>query len=104
MNDKLNTLIVTGIILNTIFSLFFISSQETEFIKFTLITLSIPLLTSYIGIYMVLNDNLKWGYRLILIGSALFVPIGIIAILGVNKIKKSQEDSTFEERKRELEK
>jgi len=103
MNNNLNGIIIGGLAINTIFSLLFISSQEHEFVNIITILLTIPLLISYIGVYMVSSKQLKWGYRLIIIGSALFAPIGLIAILGVNKAKKAQELSYFEKRKKELE-
>jgi len=98
--SRLNMGIIIGLSINVIMTIMFAS--ENAKMGLFLLVLIVPILLSLYGIIMVLNEKLKWGYRLIIIGSAFFVPIGLIAILGVKKAQKDNEDSEFEQRREEL--
>jgi len=97
---RLNMGIIIGIGINILVTMMFAS--ENANMGLFLLILIVPLFLSLYGIIMVLNEKLKWGYRLIIIGSAFFVPIGLIAILGVKTAQKKNDDSDFEKRKEEL--
>ena len=98
--SRLNMGIIIGISINVLLTMMF-ASENAKMGLFLLIMI-IPILISLYGIIMVLNEKLKWGYRLIIIGSAFFVPIGLIAILGVKSAQKENDDLDFEKRREEL--
>ena len=98
--SRLNMGIIIGISINVLLTMMF-ASENANMGLFLLIMI-VPLLVSIYGIIMVLNEKLKWGYRLIIIGSACFAPIGLIAILGVKAAQKKNDDSDFEKRREEL--
>ena len=99
--SRLNMGIIIGISINVLITIMFASENARVMCLFLFIMI-IPIFISLYGIIMVLNEKLKWGYRLIIIGSAFFVPIGLIAILGVKTAQKKNDDSDFEKRKEEL--
>lgn len=97
---KLNAMIIIGLVINTLLSILYAGgSRDGEVI---MIILAVPLGVSYIGVLMVLADKLVWGYRFIMIGSALFAPIGLIAIFGVIKLRKTNEGINFNKRETEI--
>jgi len=97
---KLNAMIIVGLTINTLVSIAFASTHRDS--ETMMLILAVPLALGFIGVFMVLADKLVWGYRFIIISSALFAPIGLIAIFGVIKLRKTNEDINFKEREKEI--
>ncbi len=76
--------------------LFTISSNDQDALIFFWITLPFLILNS-IGIIIILLGKPKIGSTLFLIGSIIFVPIGLIGAIGAKKIlNKIKEDQFLE--------
>ena len=102
--SRLNGMIIGGVIINAIISIFSLNNPDfREMEGLVLIIMFIPLIISIIGILMVLNNKLIWGYRLIIAGTVFFAPIGLIALFGVIKAKKADDYLDFDKRRMELE-
>lgn len=80
---KINKLIYIGVMINILYHLAISSVGEYRVVSMVLIPFTLLLL---IGLLLTRLNSLKVGLKLILIGSIGFVPIGLIAITGCNKI------------------
>ncbi len=89
---KINSLTVIGLIINSLITFFIYASGEYRGLYIILI---IALLLCYIGVIIMQFNNAKIGSIIFSIGSFLFIPIGIIGIIGVRKIVEKLEDNKF---------
>lgn len=54
---------------------------------------------SLLGLVMIVIGNPKFGANVFLIGSVLFLPIGVIGMIGSTKVLDQLEEEDFENRK-----
>lgn len=54
---------------------------------------------SLLGVVMIVIGNPKFGATAFLIGSVLFLPIGVIGMIGATKVLDQLEEEDFENRK-----
>ncbi|MDR2207352.1 MAG: hypothetical protein LBE22_00005 [Azoarcus sp.] len=55
---------------------------------------------SVVGLIIMAAGNRKVGGVLAIIGSILFVPLGLIAMFGVRSVMNSEQDESLDERRR----
>lgn len=89
---KINALTVLGLIINSLITIFIYTSGEYKGLDIIMIT---ALLLSCIGIIIMKFYNVKIGSIIFSIGSFVFIPIGIIGIIGVRKIVEKIEEEKF---------
>lgn len=90
--NKINTLAYVGMFLNILILLFIGLSPEYA-------TLFIMTLIAYIfciiGLILIISNQIKIGSIIFYIASILFIPIGIIGIMGIQKKISNIEESKF---------
>ena len=89
---KINTLTILGLIINSLITIFIYASGEYKGLDIIMI---IALLLSYVGIIIMQFNNAKVGSIIFSIGSFVFIPIGVIGIIGVRKIVEKLEEDKF---------
>ncbi|WP_109436914.1 hypothetical protein [Aquimarina sp. AU119] len=92
----INPLMMIWIAIQLLIVLFTINSHEDESLIIFWMTLPF-LILNCIGIIIILLGKPKTGSTLFLIGSILFVPIGLIGVMGARKVlNKIKEDKFLE--------
>lgn len=85
-------LLVIGLIINSLITLFMFSSDHYR-------ALGIPSLiavaVSVIGFILMLTNKIKTGGILYIIGCILFVPIGLVGVIGVKKVMNEAKEKKF---------
>ncbi|MBP1840548.1 hypothetical protein [Formosa algae] len=89
---KVNTLTSIGILINTLITAFI---YFTEAYKGLDIVMIIALIMCYIGFIVMQCNQAKIGSIIFCIGSVLFIPIGLVGIIGVRKIVEHIEAEKF---------
>ncbi len=89
---KINSLTIVGIVLNTLILVYtFLSPRYNVLTPIT----AIALLICIVGLVLMVKDKVKLGSILFYIGSVIFIPIGIIGILGVRKTVSELQEEKF---------
>lgn len=81
VKEVMNGLLMVGVVLNTVVAL--IAGSQGSLL---LAIAGLPLLGSYVGLALIASGNRKLGARFALFSSALFVPIGLVAVMGARQI------------------
>ena len=85
-------LLVVGIVLNTVVTLLAGASYGSV----VMIIVGIPLAISYVGLALIAGGNRTLGAKLALGGSVLFVPLGMIAVMGARQVLDEVAREQFE--------
>lgn len=100
-------LMVVGLILNLMFVLFFPQivadrdmSADTVFV-FQMSLFASWCICVFGGVLLKVGKH-KAGFILVAIGSLLFVPLGLVAMIGARKLKEKDQGSTLEARRAAL--
>lgn len=89
--QKTNKLIYIGFVIHI--SITLLAGLDEEIILFIML---IPLTANLIGLYFLsFTDKIKLGAKIFMISSFLYVPIGIIGIIGCRKVLDSLTEKEF---------
>ena len=89
---KINSLTIIGILINTLITAFIYFSEAYKGLDTIMI---IALVISYIGFIVMQFNQEKIGSIIFCIGSVVFIPIGLVGIIGVRKTVEKIEDQKF---------
>jgi len=98
MSEKISTIngfMISSIIINTLVALSLLANPDysDELIQTMTIVMGGFVLLSLIGMVLMSTNNYKLGSILAMIGFAIFVPIGLIGIIGVRKVSDARTRS-----------
>jgi len=85
-------LLLLGLVINSFITLFMFVSEEYQILG---IPSLISVLVSVLGFILILVNKTKIGGILFIIGSVLFVPIGLIGIVGAQKTMNKEKNKNF---------
>ena len=88
-------LLILGLIINSLITLFMFNSERYEVLGIPSI---IAVLISVIGLILMVFNKIKIGGTLYIIGCILFVPIGLVGIIGVKKAMNEAKEQKFIEK------
>ncbi len=100
-NAKLNGMIIASIVINGLVSLLFLIGQTDEYAGMGGVILGFFGLMmafwacSLAGAVLIQTGNPKTGAVLVMIGCALFVPIGLIGVFGAKKVREELKRREF---------
>ena len=100
-NAKLNGMIIASIVINGLASLLFLIGQTDEYAGLEGVILGFFGLMmafwacSLVGAVLIKAGNPKTGAVLVMIGCALFVPIGLIGVFGAKKVREELKSREF---------
>ncbi|MFB9053886.1 hypothetical protein ACFFVB_12440 [Formosa undariae] len=89
---KTHRLTILGIIINTLITAFIYFTEDYKGLDIIMI---IALVICYIGFIVMQFNQAKIGSIIFCIGSAVFIPIGLVGIIGVRKTVQNIEDEEF---------
>jgi len=86
-----NKIIYLGFIIHILVTL--VAGLDEEILLYIM---TVPLLGNVIGLYFLsFTNNIKLGAKIFMFSSFLFVPIGLIGIIGCRKVLDSLEEKEF---------
>ena len=97
----MNGLIIGGVIVNAVMSL--ILGTTMEYVGGLIVVMVIFLVISIFGIILIAAGSKKAGAVMVIIGSIIYIPIGLISMFGGIKVLRQFKEEEFE-RKMEQEK
>ncbi len=90
----INSQLIIWLVIQLLLVLFTMSSEGKESLIIFWLTLPF-LILNCIGVIIIVSGKPKTGSILFLIGSAIFVPIGIIGVIGARKILNQIKEEKF---------
>ena len=91
---KINPLIIVNLVICIILSIAFST------IDMVLVVIGvIAIILSVISTYLLTSDNYKTGFWLYIVSMIVFIPIGIIGIIGARKMHDAKAEEEFKARR-----
>jgi len=93
------TLAIVGVVLNLFGVIGLVANGMAEYMPMLFGIICLFWVTSVIGIILHVSGMKKVGPTLVIIGSIVFIPLGLVAIFGAKKMKAKSENDLDERRK-----
>jgi len=93
--SNINALIIISVIVNSLvtLSLLFNPDFTGQFLLISVMTTGSFVLLSLVGVFLMSTEKHELGSILAMIGFAIFVPVGLIGVIGVRKISDARARS-----------
>ena len=88
----MNPLLIVGALLNVCFALLVAANPVTRFLAPAFLLFGVG---QVVGLTLVATNRRRMGARLVLLSSLLFVPLGLIAVLGARQVLDRLERDDF---------